>query len=72
MNNTQHHQTICDRLNRIYRRKNHDYGDSFSKQFEEYGLTSSVIRLEDKFLRLKQLSKNKAQVKDESILEESK
>lgn len=67
MNNAQHHQMICDRLNNIYRRKNHDYGDSFSKQFEEYGITSSVIRIEDKFLRLKKLSKNIARVKDESI-----
>lgn len=61
------HERICKALNDIYKRKNHDYGDSFSKQFNEYGLTSSIIRLEDKFLRLKQLSKNKAQVKDESV-----
>ena len=67
MTNVKHYQQICDILNDIYKRKNHDYGDSFSKQFEEYGITSSVIRIEDKFLRLKQLSKNKAQVKDESI-----
>src|SRR5690625_501586 len=67
MSNVKHHQQICHKLNDIYKRKNVDYGDSFSKQFEEYGITSSVIRIEDKFLRLKQLSKNKAQVKDESI-----
>jgi len=67
MSNIKHHQQICDILNDLYKRKNTDYGDSFSKQFMEYGLTSSVIRIEDKFLRLKKLSKNKAQVKDETI-----
>ena len=67
MSNVKHHQQICHKLNDIYKRKNVDYGDSFSKQFEEYGITSSVIRIEDKFLRLKQLSKNEALVKDESI-----
>lgn len=62
-----HHEQICNQLNRIYAAKNKDYGNSFSKQFNEYGITSSVIRIEDKFLRLKQLSKNKAQVKNETI-----
>lgn len=67
MSNVKQHKKICKELNDTYERKNTDYGDSFSKQFEEYGITSSVIRIEDKFLRLKQLSKNEALVKDETI-----
>lgn len=67
MSNVKRHEMICNELNDIYRRKNKDYGNSFSKQFNEYGLTSSVIRIEDKFLRLKQLAKNEALVKDETI-----
>lgn len=61
------HQQICNHLNDTYKRKNADYGDSFGKQFAEYGLTSSAIRLEDKFNRFKNLIKSDAQVKDEKI-----
>src|SRR5690625_1850610 len=67
MSNVEHHKNICKDLNDLYKRKNADYGDSFSRQFAEYGITSSVIRIEDKFLRLKQLSKNEALVEDETI-----
>lgn len=62
------HKKICDSLNDLYKAKNEDYGDSFSKSYKEYGLTMSCIRLEDKLNRLKSLNKNgNAQIKDESI-----
>lgn len=62
------HLDICSELNALYERKNHDYGDSFHKSFEEYGLIMSCIRLEDKLNRLKQLSNGDDQkVLDESI-----
>lgn len=63
------HKKICEGLNTIYKKKNEDYGDSFSKSFEEYGMTMPCIRLEDKLNRLKSLTlNNKAQqVNDESI-----
>lgn len=67
MDKAEIHQRICNSLNDLYRRKNADYGDSFGKQFEEYGIVSSAIRLEDKFNRFKNLTKNQAQVKDETI-----
>ena len=67
MNKTQLHKNICNYLTETYESKNKDYGDSFSKQFQEYGLISSAIRLEDKLSRFKNLIKNEAQVKDESI-----
>lgn len=67
MNKTQLHKNICNYLTETYESKNEDYGDSFSKQFQEYGLISSAIRLEDKLSRFKNLIKNEAQVKDESI-----
>lgn len=66
------HQEVCDELNEIFVRKNTDYGDSFSEQFKEYGMTSAVIRLDDKVRRLKQLTKQDAQVKDESIEDTAK
>jgi hypothetical protein len=67
MSNVLLHRDICEELIKIYVSKNQDYGNSFSKQFEEYGLISSAIRLEDKFQRFKNLIKNKAQVKNETI-----
>ena len=68
MNKIEIHKNICDSLNDLYKKKNQDYGDSFSKSYKEYGLTMSCIRLEDKLNRLKSLNKNEnAQVKDESI-----
>ena len=61
------HALICDKLNVLYERKNHDYGDSFEKGYGEYGMTMPVIRLEDKLNRLKSLLKSDARVQDESI-----
>ena len=67
MNKIQAHESICRDLNELYARKNIDYGDSFGKSFEEYGLTMVCIRLEDKLNRIKSLSKQAARVSDESI-----
>lgn len=50
-----------------YRAKNADYGDSFSKSYQEFGLTAPIVRMSDKMERLKSLSKAEARVKDESI-----
>ena len=51
----------------LYERKNHDYGDSFGEGWREFGLTGSVIRLGDKYRRLRNLAREEARVKDESI-----
>ena len=62
-------EKITKEMHDLYLIKNKNYGDSFSKQFKEYGLTSVCIRLEDKLNRLKSLNKQgiKANVDDESI-----
>lgn len=65
--NIELHKKILNEIHDTYKRKNADYGNSFGEQFIEYGLLSAVIRLDDKMRRLKQLLKNEAQVKDESI-----
>jgi hypothetical protein len=46
--------------------KNHDYGNSFSKTFKEFGIIAPVVRMNDKMERIKTLIKSKAKV-DESI-----
>ena len=58
---------VTEWMNNVYERKNADYGDSFSKTFEEFGLTSSAIRINDKTERFKKLIKQEAQVPEETI-----
>lgn len=62
------HKAICDELNALYARKNHDYGDSFHQTFVEEGMAMPRIRLGDKFSRFKTLTQSGGQqVTDESI-----
>ena len=64
---TMNFREITDYMYQIYEKKNADYGDSFSKTFDEFGLTASAIRINDKTERFKKLIKQDAQVQDESI-----
>lgn len=63
------HKAICDELNSLYERKNHDYGDSFHQTFVEEGLAMTRIRLGDKFSRFKTLSRLSANDAIMTILE---
>ena len=54
-------------LTELLVRKNHDYGDSFAKQYEKYGLISALIRMDDKMRRLETLLDGKDAQVDESI-----
>lgn len=58
-----------DRMLNTYIRKNSDYGSSFDELFDEYGMDSVLIRLKDKYNRLKSLTKpgQKQMVVDESM-----
>jgi hypothetical protein len=64
---SERHREIIEEIHKTFIIKNADYGNSFGEQFEEHGLLSAIIRLDDKMRRLKQLNKQQAQVKDESI-----
>jgi hypothetical protein len=57
----------CNDLADILVKKNQDYGNSVQEQYQEYGLTSINIRLDDKLRRLKRLTKHQSLVKSESI-----
>ncbi|MDR6779442.1 polyhydroxyalkanoate synthesis regulator phasin [Paenibacillus peoriae] len=60
-------ENICNEVESLLKKKNHDYGNSFSIQFEKYGILSALIRMDDKMRRLENLlNGNKAQV-EESI-----
>lgn len=62
------HYAICQKLNQVYKAKNHDYGDSFGDTYKKLGIISAVTRLSDKMNRLMSLAvSHNAQVKDEKI-----
>lgn len=67
--NVLHFEELTNLMLNTYKAKNADYGNSFSKTYEEFGNTMSAIRLQDKLERFKRLSKATQEVKDESIID---
>lgn len=68
MTKVERHNVICEEIHHLYQAKNHDYGDSFGQSFKAWGLKAGIIRMEDKFNRLKTLTQTDEQkVNDESI-----
>lgn len=65
--NTSPFTEILVQMNELYEKKNHDYGDSFTKLCDEFGLVSPITRLSDKLERLKTLSKTQGEIEDEKI-----
>jgi len=67
INKVKMHSDVCEVLNGIYEKKNHDYGDSFAKLRNELPNTI-LVRVYDKYSRLKTLMQGADQkVTDESI-----
>lgn len=59
---------IIAEIQLLHENKNADYGDSFAKSVEKYGLISALTRISDKFNRAEQLILgNEAKVKDEKL-----
>jgi hypothetical protein len=60
---------IVDEMLDLYQRKQSDYGDSAGKTFDEWGLVSFLVRMEDKLNRAATLTKKqgKARIADEKI-----
>lgn len=58
---------ITSNMAKTYAAKNHDYGNSFDKSLDKFGIVASIVRMEDKMNRIESLTKKEAQVKDESI-----
>ena len=67
MTNIEKHKEFCDYLNNLYIEKNYDYGDSVHDTFLKYGLTSFLVRMEDKLNRARTLNQKEAMVNDEKI-----
>jgi hypothetical protein len=69
LSNTSAHQfkDIAKGMIETYVRKNHDYGNSFDKSLDKFGLVASVVRIGDKMNRIESLVQKKVMVQDESI-----
>ena len=68
MNQIEEHKKLVEFLHDVYVRKNHDYGDSFSRSFGKYGITAALVRMEDKWNRLENLAGGaKQRVPDEGL-----
>lgn len=67
--NVQRFRRISQDLANLYSLKNEDYGDSFGRSVEKYGLISALTRISDKFNRLESLilAHGDAKVSDESL-----
>ena len=58
---------ICSQMVDTYHKKNLDYGNAFGKSYEDFGLIAAVVRLGDKYRRIRSLCERENMVKDESI-----
>lgn len=64
LSNTSAHQfkDVVKGMLETYVRKNHDYGNSFDKSLDKFGLVASVVRIGDKMNRIESLVQKKAMV----------
>lgn len=55
----------------VFVRKNHDYGNSFEKSLDTFGLVAGIVRMSDKFERLVSLNdpSKDAQIASESLVD---
>lgn len=61
------HAAIVGELHDTFKRKNHDYGNSFSELYAEVGIPYAYGHLKEKLNRVKSLMSDKAQVEGESM-----
>lgn len=63
-------RNIIEELYSTYIKKNSDYGNSFDRSLDEWGLQAAAFRMDDKMNRFKNLVKTGSfKVKDESVVD---
>ena len=67
LSNESRFRFITEEMEKLYSRKNADYGDAFTESLDEDGRLVSKIRIKDKLNRFSQLISNDALVNDESM-----
>lgn len=63
---------ICQTLFDTYKKKNADYGDSFSRIFKKRGMSYALDHLEEKVYRIEALQAKDNDVKDETYVDSLK
>ena len=69
MDKIERHKELLENLHTLYVTKNHDYGDSVHDTYIKYGITSFLVRLEDKLNRARTISRKEQLVKDEKLVD---
>lgn len=67
MNKIERFKEIVAEMATLYENKNKDYGDSFGKSIKEHGNIAGIVRMEDKFNRLKSLLNSNEKPNYESV-----
>lgn len=64
-------KTQYDHQWNVFCKKNHDYGNSFEKSLDTFGLVAGIVRMNDKFERLVSLNdpSKDAQIASESLVD---
>ena len=62
---------LANQMTDLYARKNRDYGNSFDRSMDKFGLVVAAIRIGDKVNRLQSLvaKRGEAEVKDENMVD---
>ena len=68
-NNVERHKELVEQIHETYLAKNGDYGDSFNKSLNKYGMISAIVRMNDKFERIDNLRLSDARVGDETVID---
>lgn len=66
-NNVEKFKELANIIAETYERKNADYGNSFEKSLDKFGLVAAAVRIGDKVNRFENLIDRENLVKDESI-----
>lgn len=67
----QQFRAITNKMADLYAKKNHDYGDSFGRSWNKFGMVSALIRMEDKFNRLESLLKKNGEAQVNESIEDT-
>lgn len=58
MDKYEKHEVILEQIHQTYIQKNTAYGDSFTNSCDEFGVVAAIVRMSDKWNRLKTLTKD--------------
>lgn len=67
INSVEKFTEITSNMAKTYAAKNHDYGNSFDKSLDKFGIVASIVRMGDKMNRIESLTNKEAKVNDESV-----